>query len=209
VGAKVPSADSLRRIDALRDSQPLRDLVCDLAHRLQRNKALIPHEGWSVAAVDGHEFFSRRQRCGPDCPARTLPVAGEKVTESSHQGVVCHRIVQDLALVWDVEGLRPGEGEETASQRLLERVFTPYPRFVDVVVGDALDFHAPFLNLCLNHQKHALVTAQGENRLVVQDAAGWFAPQPPGRWVDEPGKRAVPAGRSRTKASPRWRRLGA
>ena len=92
-------------------------------------------EGWYAAAVDGHEFFSSRKRCCPHCQTRTLTVQGEKVTEYYHQGVVCHLIGQDLALVLDVELLRPGEGEETAAKRLLERVFTDYPRFFDIVVG--------------------------------------------------------------------------
>ncbi len=119
VGARVPSADSIGRIYALMDSQPLRQLVGDLAHQLKCNKALTSHEGWYVAAVDGHEFFSRRKRCCPQCQTRTLTVDGEKVTEYYHQGAVCHLIGQDLALVLDVELLRPGEGEETAAKRLL------------------------------------------------------------------------------------------
>jgi hypothetical protein len=191
VGAKPPSVDSIGRIYALMDSQPLRDLLCDIAHQLKRNKALTSHEGWLVAAVDGHQFFSSRKRCCPHCQTRTLTVEGEKVTEYYHQGVVCHLIAQDLALVLDVELLRPGEGEETAAKRLLERVFTNYPRFFDVVAGDALYFDAPFLNFCLDHHKHVIVTAKGENRLLVQDAAGLFAQQPPGRWVDDHGRRTV------------------
>ncbi len=173
------------------DSQPLRELVGDLAHQLKCNKALTSHEGWYVAAVDGHEFFSRRKRCCPQCQTRTLTVNGEKVTEYYHQGAVCHLIGQDLALVLDVELLRPGEGEETAAKRLLGRVFRNDPRFFDVVSGDALYFDAPFINFCLDHHKHVIVTAKGEKRLLVQDAAGLFAEQPPGRWVDQHGRRTV------------------
>jgi DDE family transposase len=191
VGAKPPSVDSIGRIYALMDSRPVRDLLCDIAHRLKRNKALISHEGWYVAAVDGHEFFSSRKRCCPQCQSRTLTVDGQPVTEYYHQGVVCHLIGQELALVLDVELLRPGEGEETAAKRLLERVFTNYPRFFDVVSGDALYFDAPFINFCRDHHKHAIVTAKGENRLLVQDAAGLFAQQPPGRFVDDHGQRTV------------------
>jgi hypothetical protein len=153
VGAPPPSVDSLGRISALRDRQPWRQLLCDVAHRLKRNKALTSHEGWFVAAVDGHECFSSRKRCCPRCQTRSLIIDGQAVTEYSHQGVVCHLIGQDLALVLDVELLRPGEGEETAAKRLLERVFTNYPRFFDVVAGGALYFNAPVLNFCLDHHK--------------------------------------------------------
>ena len=191
VGARVPSVDSIGRIYELMASPPLRQILCDIAHQLKRNKALSSREGWYVAAVDGHEFFSSRKRCCPQCQRRTLTVDGKPVTEYFHQGVVCHLIGQDLALVLDVELLRPGEGEETAAKRLLERVFTHYPRFFDVVSADALYFDAPFINFCLDHHKHVIVTAKGENRLLVQDAEGLFAHQQPGQWIDDHGKRTV------------------
>jgi hypothetical protein len=191
VGADPPSVDSIGRIYALMDSPPLRQILCGIVHQLKRNKALTSHEDWYVAAVDGHEFFSSRKRCCPQCQTRTLTVDGEPVTQYYHQGVVCHLIGQELALVLDVELLRPGEGEETAAKRLLERVFTHSPRFFDVVVGDALYFDAPFLNFCWDHHKHVIVTAKGDHRLLVQDAAGLFAHQEPGRWVEDHGKRTV------------------
>jgi Transposase DDE domain len=191
VGAQPPSVDSVGRIYAGMHSQPLRDLVRDIAHQLKRNKALTSREDWYMAAVDGHEFFSSRKRCCPQCQSRTVTVDGQPVTEYYHQGVVCHVIGQDIALVLDVELLRPGEGEETAAKRLLKRVFTNYPRFFDIVVGDALYFDAPFINFCLDHHKEVIVTAKGENRLLVQDAAGLFAHQEPGRFVEDHGRRTV------------------
>ena len=80
---------------------------------------------------------------------------------------MCHLIGHPLALPLDVELLRPGEGEETAAKRLLERVFASYGRFFDVVVGDALYLDAPFLNFCLDHHKHAIVTIRGDQRLLL------------------------------------------
>ena len=94
-----------------------------------------------------------------------------------------------LAVPLDVELLRPGEGEETAAKRLLERVFVNYPRFFDVVCGDALYFDAPFINFCLDHGKHALVVVKGDHRLLLQDAQGLFAQQQPKVWQD--GRRTV------------------
>ena len=155
VGARVPGVDSIGRIYELMHSQPLRQMLCDIAHQLKRNKALTPVEGYRAAAVDGHEFFSSRKRCCPQCQTRTVTVDGEAVTEYYHQGVVCQLIGQELALALDVELLQPGEGEETAAKRLLERVFVHYPRYFDIVVGDALYFDAPFINFCLEHGKHA------------------------------------------------------
>jgi hypothetical protein len=191
VGTHIPGVDSIGRIYNLMDSQPLRGLLCDVVHQLKRNKALASHEDWYVAAVDGHEFFSSRKRCCPQCQIRTVTVHGEAVTEYYHQGVVCHLIGQELALVLDVELIQPGEGEETAAKRLLERVFIHYPRLFDVVSGDALYFDAPFINFCLDRHKHVIVTAKGENRLLLQDAAGLFAQRKPDCWVDDRDRRTV------------------
>jgi Transposase DDE domain len=191
VGDEPPSVDSVGRIYARMDSQPLRQFLGEFAHQLKRNKALTSTEGYLAAAVDGHEFFSSRKRCCPQCQTRTLTVDGEPVTEYYHQGVVCQLIGQKLALVLDGELLWPGEGEETAAKRLLERVFVQYPRYFDIVVGDALDFDAPFINFCLDHHKHVIVTAKGENRLLLQDAAGLFAHQEPSRLIADKGRRTV------------------
>ena len=193
VGAGPPSVDSIGRIYARMDSRPVRQLLRDVAHRLKRNKALTVREGYYLAAVDGHELFSSRKRCCPACQTRTLTVRGEPVTEYYHQAAVCQLIGQDLALVLDAELLRPGEGEETAAKRLLERVFAAYPRFFDIVVGDALYFDAPFINFCRERHKHVIVTAKGDHRLLLQDARGLFAALEPGRFDDRRGavRRAV------------------
>ena len=66
----------------------------------------------------------------------------------------------------------------------LERVFRNYPRFFDVVVGDALYLDAPFINFCLEHHKHAIVVIKGDQRLLLQDAQGVFSQQTPGRWEE-------------------------
>ena len=173
------------------DSPPLRQMLCDIAHRLKRKKASTSHEGWYAAAIDGHEFFSSRKRCCPDCQSRVLTVAGQAVTEYYHQGVVCHLIGQSLALVLDVELLRPSEGEATAAQRLLKGVFAHYPRFFDIVVGDELYFNGPFINFCWDRHKHVIVTAKGDHRLLVEHAQGLFGQQQPGCWVGKSGKQTI------------------
>jgi hypothetical protein len=184
VGPRPPSVDTLGRVYALLDSAPLRQVLVHIHYRLKRNKALTDGDDLKIVAVDGHEFFASRKRCCPQCQQRTRTVNGEDVVEYYHQGVVCHLIEHRLAVPLDVELLRPGEGEETAAKRLLARVFANYPRFFDVVCGDALYLDAPFINFCLDHHKHALVVLKGEHRLLLQDAAGVFAQQPPQMWRD-------------------------
>lgn len=184
VGPRPPSIDTLGRVYSLADSDGLRQILVQVHRRLQRNKALADGDDLKVVAVDGHEFFSSRKRCCAQCQQRTITVQGEQVVEYYHQGVVCHLIEHGLAVPLDVELLRPGEGEETAAKRLLQRVVANYGRFFDVVCGDALYFDAPFLNFCLDHKKHALVVVKGDNRLLLQDAEGLFAQQVPQVWRD-------------------------
>lgn len=191
VGPQPPSSDTIGRVYALLESGPLRQVLVQVHHRLKRNKALADGDDLKIAAVDGHEFFNSRKRCCPQCQQRTIKVRDEEVLEYYHQGVVCHLIEHQLAVPLDVELLRPGEGEETAAKRLLERVFANYPRFFDVVCGDALYFDAPFINFCLDHHKHALVVVKGDQRLLLQDAQGLFAHQAPRVWHD--GRRTVPS----------------
>jgi hypothetical protein len=190
VGPRPPSIDTIGRVYAQADSDGLRQMLAAVHHRLKRNKALADGDELKMAAVDGHEFFRSRKRCCEQCQQRTIKVKGEEVIEYYHQAVVCHLIEHRLAVPLDVELLRPGEGEETAAKRLLLRVFANYPRYFDVVSGDALYFDAPFINFCLDHGKHALVVVKGEHRVLLQDAQGLFAQQPPHQqWQD--GRRAV------------------
>lgn len=192
VGPHPPSIATRGRVYSLADSDSLRQMLVAVHHRLQRNKALADGDDLKIIAVDGHEFFASRKRCCAQCQQRTLTIQGEPVVEYYHQGVVAHRIEHRLAVPLDVELLRPGEGEETAAQRLLQRVFANYPRFFDVVCGDALYFDAPFINFCREHPKHALVVVKGDQRLLRQDAQGLFAQQSPQIWQD--GRRTVPYG---------------
>src|SRR5580658_1853435 len=189
VGPHPPSIDTLGRVYALANSDSLRQILIQVHYRLKRNKALADGDDLKIVAVDGHEFFASRKRCCAQCQKRTLTINGEEVLEYYHQGVICHLIEHELAVPLDVELLRPGEGEETAAKRLLERVFGNYPRYFDVVCGDALYFDAPFINFCLDHHKHALVVVKGDQRLLLQDAQGVFAQQQPQIWQD--GKRTV------------------
>jgi hypothetical protein len=189
VGPHPPSIDTLGRVYALAHSDGLRQMLVPVHHRLKRNKALADGDAVKVAAVDGHEFFKSRKRCCAQCQQRTIKVRGEEVVEYYHQGVICHLIEHRLAVPLDVELVGPGEGEETAAKRLLARVFANYPRYFDVVCGDALYFDAPFINFCRDHGKHALVVVKGEQRLLLQDAQGIFAQQPARTWQD--GQRTV------------------
>ncbi|MFH1665587.1 MAG: hypothetical protein ABIA77_05535 [Candidatus Omnitrophota bacterium] len=161
VGKRKTSADSIGRVYSVMDLDPLRDVLVGANHRLKRNKVLRTDLPFRFAAVDGHELFASRSRCCAGCSTRTITINGEEVTEYYHRVVVCYLIGFKIPLPLDVEPVLPGEGEVIAAKRLLERVFCKYPRFFDVVVGDALYMEAPFINFCLLHRKHVITVLKG------------------------------------------------
>jgi hypothetical protein len=189
VGPRIPSGDTIGRVFAQLDNGPLRRMLSSINRQVRRNKALGPGGTFMIAAVDGHEFFSSRKRCCPDCQTRTIEVNGEPVTEYYHRGVICHLTGRRLAIPLDLELQRPGEGEETAAKRLLERVCSEYERFFDVVTGDALYLNAPFINFCLAHHKDVIVVVKGDHRLLLQDAQQLFSQRLPDEWSE--GRRTV------------------
>lgn len=68
VGPQLPSVDTIGRVYAQMESQPLRQMLRDVAHQLKRNKALPNGGDWYIAAVDGHEFFRQSQTLLPPLP---------------------------------------------------------------------------------------------------------------------------------------------
>ena len=59
IGPDKPSADTLGRVFGLMDPDPLRAMLSEINHRLNRNKVLQNDWPLRIAAVDGHEFFSQ------------------------------------------------------------------------------------------------------------------------------------------------------
>ncbi len=174
VGKRKTSADSIGRVYSVMELDPLRNILAGVNHQIKRNKALQTDWPFRFAAVDGHELFTSRSRCCSECCSRTLTINNEKVTEYYHKVVVCYLIGFKIPLPLDVEPVLPGEGEVIAAKRLLERVFRNYPRFFDVVVGDALYMEAPFINFCLLHGKHAITVLKEDRLILMQDAKGVF-----------------------------------
>lgn len=189
VGARPFSVDTLARVYTQINTASLRQMICSIQYRLKRNKALADVDDLKIVAIDGHEFFASRKRCCPQCRKRIVHVADKEVNEYYHQGVICHLIEHQLALPMDIELMQPGEGETAAARRLLKRVVCNYPRYFDVVCGDALYFDASFINFCLDHHKDAIMVLKGNQQRLLQDAMGVFTLQEPQVWQD--GKRTV------------------
>jgi len=132
--------------------EPVFALGCDVACRLKRNGVL--RSDWSrglvVAAVDGIEICSSFARCCDACMQREVQhkVRGELRTDVQYY----HRIVAVVVVSTPVPvplGIRfqkDGEAEVPCALALLQDLMDRLgPRFLDLLVGDALYLQAPFV----------------------------------------------------------------
>lgn len=196
LGQPMASADTMGRVHALLEVDPLRRAIHHIYHCLKRNKALAGIQGLPVAVLDGHESHSSYRRHCPGCLQRTTGTGPGQRVQFYHRNVTLLLLDEKLPLLLDLEPQRPGEDEVATALRLLDRVLTLYPRAFQLVLADALYAQAPFLNFLLAHHKHALVVLKDERRELYQDVVGLFAVVPPQagqyrsrncQWWDLPG----------------------
>lgn len=183
----LASADTLGRVHAGLQADPLRQAIHQVYQHLKRNKALPDVQGWGVAVLDGHESHASYLRHCSGCLQRIVHTEGGDHLQYYHRQVTLMLLPAlcpprpPLRLLLDHEPQRGGEDEVETARRLLVRVLGRYPRAFDLLLADALYAQAPFLNLLLAHGKHALVVLKDERRDLYQDAAGLFeqgVPQP-------------------------------
>lgn len=173
LGPRKPSADTLGRVLSLLNVEDLRAFVRHVHQRMWRAKSICRRSGHGqrVIAVDGHELWSSRARCCPDCSTRRLTTAEGEVVEYYHRVVMACWIDVSLPVIIDLEPVMPGEGEVVAARRLMGRLVEGYGRLVDVWAGDALYLEAPFCAQVLASGKHFVVVMKQEARELYQDAA--------------------------------------
>lgn len=171
----LPSADTLGRVAALMDPEPVRKALRDLYACLKRNKALSP-TGYGLMALvlDGHELHATENRHCPGCLERTITTSRGEYTQYYHRHVTAMLLGGDFPLLLDAEPQRPGEDEIATALRLLERLLKNFPRAFDVVLGDALYTDPRLYNFLLDHGKDALTVLKNENRTLLADARALF-----------------------------------
>lgn len=156
-GRRLPSADTLSRVQALLDPEAIRDLLHAQYARLKRGKALpAPLHGLVALVIDGHESTaSYRRRC-QGCLRRNIRARSGMRTQHHHNYVVAMLAGEGFELLIDEEPQRSGENEVGAALRLLRRVHERYPRAFDVVVADALYANTTFFREVLERGKDVL-----------------------------------------------------
>jgi Transposase DDE domain len=132
--------------------EPVFTLGCEIARRLKRNGVF--RSDWSrglvVAAVDGIEICSSFSRCCDACMEREVQhkVRGEMRTDLQyyHKVVVVAVVSTPFPIPLGVRFQKDGEGEVACARALLQDLVGLLGRrFMDILVGDALYFQAPFV----------------------------------------------------------------
>jgi hypothetical protein len=176
----LPSADTLGRVAAQMDADPVRKALLGLYTDLKRNKALPPPwYGLMPLVLDGHELHSTEHRHCSACLERTISTAHGEHIQYYHRSVVGMLLGRDFPLLLDTEPQNPGEDEIAAAVRLLERLLQNFPRAFDVVLGDALYTDPRLYNFLLDHGKDVLTVLKNENRILLTDARALFETQAP------------------------------
>jgi len=187
----LPSADTLGRVAAQMDSDPVRETLAELYTYFKRNKALPPPwHGLMALVLDGHESHATEHRHCPGCLQRRVSTAHERV-QYYHRHVTAMLLGRDFPVLLDAEPQRPGEDEIAAALRLLERLLDHFPRAFDVVLGDALYTDPRLYNFLLDHGKDALTVLKNENRNLLADAHALFAIRAPQHSTDGATTREV------------------
>jgi len=184
-------AERAFRDDVLRYSlsgfhlEALERMLVQVNRTLKRNKALDQGrvQGRIVAAVDGIEVLSSYSRCCDSCLQRRVFVrqAGVKVEQLQyyHRAVGCQIVSSPCKPFLALEWLQPGEGEDTAALRLLEKLPELYgSRFFDVLLLDALYAQAPVLKLAQRKGWDLVVSLKQNQRDLYQSAVRLFARRP-------------------------------
>jgi hypothetical protein len=184
-------AERAFRDDVLRYSlsgfhvEGLEQMLVQVNRTLKRNKALDTGrvQGRMVAALDGIEVLSSYSRCCDSCLQRRVLVrqAGVKTEQIQyyHRAVGCQIVNSPCKPFLALEWLQPGEGEDTAALRLLDKLPGLYgSRFFDVLLLDALYAQAPVLKLAERTGWDLVISLKQNQRDLYQSAVRLFARRP-------------------------------
>jgi len=165
---------------------PLERMLVDANRTLKRNKAFDDGrvQGRIVAAVDGIEVLSSYSRCCDACLERrvSLRQGGVKVERLQyyHRAVACQIVSSPVKAVLAMEWLQPGETEDAAALRLLNKLPEFYgSRFFDILLLDALYAQAAVLQCAEEHGWDLVISLKRNRPELYASAVRLFAHRPP------------------------------
>jgi len=165
---------------------PLERMLVDVNRTLKRNKAFDDGrvQGRIVAALDGIEVLSSYSRCCDACLERRvcLRQGGIKVERLQyyHRAVACQIVSSPVKAVLAMEWLQPGETEDAAALRLLNKLPEVYgSRFFDILLLDALYAQASVLQCAEEHGWDLMISLKRNRPELYASAVRLFAHRPP------------------------------
>lgn len=187
-------ADRSFRDDVLRYSlsgfslEGLEEMLVQVNRTLKRNKAFDAGrvQGRIVAALDGVETISSYSRCCDTCLERRVWVRkdGVKVEQLQyyHRAVGCQIVSSPVKTFLALEWLQPGESEDKAALRLLDKLPELYgSRFFEILLLDALYAQAPVFQCAAKMGWDLVVSLKQNQRELYQSAVGLFNRRPADR----------------------------
>jgi hypothetical protein len=186
-------AERAFRDDTLRYSlcgfqlEPLEQILVDVNRRLKRAKVFYPGrvQGRIVAALDGVEVLSSFSRCCDSCLQRRVWVrdqTGRRVEQVQyyHRAVGCQIVNSPVKPVLAWEWLQPGESEDTAALRLLNRLPSLYgSKFFDILLLDALYAQTAVLETARKMGWDLVISLKRNLPDLYQSAQRLFSRRPP------------------------------
>ena len=138
--------DTLANFTEKLSADPTRLMMASILKKAKRNKVF--NKEWLIGlAIDG----TGAGRCEKKKPCRLCHPIKDKdgrITGYLHKFSAISVVAGHLTLPFDVEPYGPGDSEEAASQRLLERAVKELGKqFADYVVADGAYASAPFIHL--------------------------------------------------------------
>src|SRR5690625_2092952 len=178
-GKRCPSGDTIRNLLKLTNPNQLREMSDHIIQKARRNKVLLDGtiDGWVVSALDGVELFESTKKCCPGCLTRVF----YGVTHHYHRFVCCCTIGKNPHILWDMEPLKPrdgqqkDEGELTAAKRLGGSLHNRFHHFTDIIVCDALYANAPFIEGVKALKIDLVIRMKNERLQIMKEARGLFS----------------------------------
>ena len=180
------------RYDVLRYSlcgfslPPLEGMLVNVNRTLKRNKVFDGDrvQGRIVAALDGIEVLSSYSRCCDACLERRVSIrqGGVKVERLQyyHRAVACQIVSSPVKAVLAVEWLLPGESEDAAALRLLNKLPEVYgSRFFDILLLDALYAQESVLQCAAEHGWDLVISLKRNRPELYTSAVRLFARRSP------------------------------
>jgi len=166
-----PSVSTVARSADTMDLACIRDVNMDIYSKARRSKMLEPFSGRWIGIIDGKEITTSDYKKCSHCKKRKLrDKEGRLKYQYYHQFVAFILACKDFSVTLDVETIMPGEGEKTASYRLLERVCKNYPKAFSTVIGDGLYLNGKIFKLLEAHHKKTIAVPKEERRQLYSEA---------------------------------------